>query len=521
VNSPGATRLAAALGVSIFVVWAALGLPGRFPDPEELNALVGARALLDGQPLPPWLGTLTRYEGGSWLIAAPLSLLLALGLEGVAATGTLALISAALGVALASVWAGRVAGAPAALLTGPLLAFGCRPLATFATVGTGGTTDFLFALPLFALVGERWKAGDRSHAGVAALGLLAGAAAAASFAHLATAAVLGLLVLHAARPSTRVRTAASFAAAAAVFPLGWLLAVGGGELRPPTLRDGRGGGDLLSALFPPRLGSWLADLPAAIGGRTADPPAFDRFAATTLAVLLVIACLDAARQPGPRRRAATAAGLLALAATAGPGLTNVPADLVRYSLPAIATALVLAATRPPLGVAVLAVGLALGPPPVPLIAPGSPDDGAMALGLLYAEVREPATHQHERARAVLARLPTQHHSALVFGHGVRSGTRLQHLMTAPPETWAGWRFGGAASWLAGPSPAHRDAWLQGLGAGLAQGGVTPLERLFLGLATPADRADLNVGLGLPGDAPTASLAAARLDVLRPRLELAP
>jgi hypothetical protein len=74
---------------------------------DELHSLVMARLIAAGDFVGPQLGSLTEYEGGSWLVAWPAAVLLRLGVVDVGATGWTAALLAALAAGLAALWLDR------------------------------------------------------------------------------------------------------------------------------------------------------------------------------------------------------------------------------------------------------------------------------------------------------------------------------------------------------------------------------------------------------------------------------
>ena len=55
---------------------------------DEIHTLLLGTSWMQGDVLPFYVGSVTRYEGGSWLIAWPVSWLLGMGASGTAATSS-------------------------------------------------------------------------------------------------------------------------------------------------------------------------------------------------------------------------------------------------------------------------------------------------------------------------------------------------------------------------------------------------------------------------------------------------
>ena len=161
---------------------------------DELHTLLVARLIAAGESVPFYLGSVSRYEGGSWLICWPVALLLRLGAWGSAATcwaaGSIALVT----VALSSLWLGRRFGPLSALCLGPLLAVCAPEFVHYSYRAWGSLPEALVVYPLAAFGYEAWLSAGRRPGGSLLLGLLLAAAIVLSYLHMVTA--LLFVVLH-------------------------------------------------------------------------------------------------------------------------------------------------------------------------------------------------------------------------------------------------------------------------------------------------------------------------------------
>ena len=143
---------------------------------DEVHTLLLARCFAAGETLSFYLGSVTRYEGGSWLIAWPVSLLLRLGAYGSGATSWTAGGISVATVALSSWLLARRINGLAGLVFGPLLALCTVEYLHYSYRAWGSLAEALLALPLFGLALDRWWSTGRRPLTAIACGLLLGLA---------------------------------------------------------------------------------------------------------------------------------------------------------------------------------------------------------------------------------------------------------------------------------------------------------------------------------------------------------
>jgi hypothetical protein len=450
-------------------------------DPDELHSLLLGKLIAAGQAPDFYIGSVSRYEGGSWLIGWPVAAALRLGATDLLAGPLAAAAIATLGVALASWRLGRGDWRSAALL-GPLLA--CTPdVLHWGVRAWGSLPEALLAWPLVALAHDRWKGDAR---GGLLLGVGVGLACVVSYLHLVT--LAALLVWERKR--------------------GWPLAVGAAATLglwlavavpfPEEAVAVRGGTPIwaLLGLDLLRLDRVLLELPAAwSGGRLAVTPL--RWAAG--AALMALGAWAAVRswreQPGP---APLLAGALGLALAGSHAMLGPPAN-VRYYLPLVVLLLGFVAAagwRPALAAMVLSLGLWAGEGPV--VPRPDPVAGWAQLGANGQHRYHDDPHRKIKALWSVARGPQRRW--LLYGYGVDSGRRYSAVirsMRAKAEQ-IGQPFAELAAhphfrlldvprqvdW-ARPLPVAdgRDAFAWGLGVGFAADGrLDAVEEELLGVA---------------------------------------
>lgn len=488
---------AAAASTAVLVLRLAPAVGRQFADSEELHALLCARLLLAGDVLHPALGSLTSYEGGSWLLPFPVAVALAAGLDGTVATGVVAAAGAALGAFFASLWAGRLAGWPAAAAVGPLLALTSPQFTAYGVLATGGTPDSLFALPLLGLLGATWVTRGRPRRWLPVLGLALGAAAVLSYLHLVTCLVFALVQATEGRLQGNSRERAKetllVGAAVLVMLVAWHYLVSGGTVGVPSVRGGVRISSIAGLALIPRLDLVAVDVPRAWAGPSGDVLGVRVAAGGVLSVLGLAAAVVAWRRGGPNRWPVLLLATCALAGAASRTLAEEQADLARYYLPVLATSVVLIASWRPAAAAVgLACGLVISIPgpaePVPIW----PDRAHSRLAVDYIGPRGPDAGLHEKYARFAQVTEPQYASALALGHGAGVGLQLGERGTI---------FGRAEEEVLGRTPGApraelRPDYLFGLGVGIAADRILEEEELqLLVWASPRERSTLLAGLG--------------------------
>jgi hypothetical protein len=455
----------------------------RLPDADELHTLINARVLLAGEALPPSIGLLTPYEGGSWLIAWPTSWALALGLNDVQASGYAAACVALLTVALSSLWLGRLAGWGAALAVGPLVAFTSPQLGFYSIRAWGSLPEALVALPALAFAGAWWIRRDRPLPGAAAIGLLLAGAIILSYLHMLTALAFVFIQAVEAREGARWRRAAVETAVVAAVALGawaaWLVVSSHGDAGWPTVRDGRSLTGALGPLLAVRLDRVLVGLPRAWYGHLPGFGARELVAGLGLSGLGAAAAVVLWRRGGPSRWPVIWCAVLVPGLSVGlwmGGATEAP----RYYIPLLAGLLALVAAWDLRASAVaVGLGLLLWWPSPPRAGPESVDLAHVELGAfgLVSDSAEP----HGRFLGMFEQVEPWHRSAFAFGYGVDAGRR------GFPVVFGDRPAAGRA----------RDGLHFGLGCGLLSDGALEDEELdrLREVRTAADRIALLEGMG--------------------------
>ena len=455
----------------------------RLPDADELHTLVNARLVLAGEALPPSVGLLTPYEGGSWLIAWPTAWAMALGLHDVQASAWAAACIALLSVGLTSLWLGRVAGWGAALALGPLVALTSPQLGFYGIRAWGSLPEALIALPVLAFAGAWWQRRGRPLAGAAGLGLLLAGAIVLSYLHMLTALAFVVVQGLDARGRGRWRRATLetgvVAAVAGLAWASWLVVSSPGEAGWPTVRDGRSLGGALGPLLVVRLDRVLLGLPRAWYGHLPGFGARELVAGLGLSGLACGAAVALWRRGGPLRWPVVWCAVLLPGLSVGlwmGGATEAP----RYYVPLLAGLLVLIAAWDLRASAVaLLLGALLWWPAPPRAGPESVDLAYVELGA-FGLVSDSAA-PHGRFLGMLEHVEPWHRSAFAFGYGVDAGRR------GFPVVFADRPAAGRA----------RTALHFGLGCGLLSDGALGDEELvrLAEVHTVADRRALLEGMG--------------------------
>jgi len=405
---------------------------------DELHSLLLGKSWAAGEVLSFYVGSVTRYEGGSWLIAWPVSWLLRLGVPPVASTSWAAGIIALVTVCAASVWVARTTErAGAALAVGALAA--CVPeLVHYSYRAWGNLCEALVILPLGALAYGRWIDRGRSLRAAPLLGLLLALGVVLSYFHLITAAVFVAIQGVEAWPERRrralVETAAVVGVALAAFGL-WVFLTYPDPGDALIVRDGNTLTGLLPSLLLPRLDRVVLALPGAwIGQHLAATPL--RLAAGVgLSGLLLGAGIAGWRAGGRIRWAVLFAVGYLPALSVGHALLGAP-DVYRYHLPLFAIAVVLIASWGALpSLAAVLCGLTFWLPGGLEIPYQNPAEAYLELGgnAVYRDHADP----HVKFKALRAQTPALYRPWLAFGYGHDLGQRHGRVRRGMQQTLDG------------------------------------------------------------------------------------
>lgn len=407
----GASRRVPATAASTAVfagaLWWRLGQRGGL-DPDELHTLLLGKLMAGGAAPGFYVGSVTRYEGGSWLIGWPVAAALRLGATDLLAGPLVAALVAVVGVALATWGLARREPAGAALL-GPLLALSPDVL-HYGIRAWGSLPEALLAWPVLALLHARWRR-EGSAVGGLLLGAALGAGCVFSYLHLVTA---GALVAWHARDRGW-----TLAVGAAAVLLGWW------ALAVPWLQEAlavRGGLPLIGLLGVDAL-RWdrlLVELPAAWTGGRLEPTPIRLVSAAALAVLGTACAVRVGRRPGHRPALAVTAALVPALAASHAMLG--PPENSRYYLPLVVALLAWTAAagwRPAFVAVVLSLGVWSGAGPV------VPRPSSLRA---FAELGANGQHRyhedpHIKAKALWSVASGPQRRWLLYGYGVDSGRR--------------------------------------------------------------------------------------------------
>jgi len=481
---------------------------------DELHTLLIARVLLAGEELPFFIGSVSRYEGGSWLVAWPVSWLLRLGAYGSAATcWTAGLLSLAT-VALSSWWLARTVRPAAGLLLGPLLAVCAPEFVHYSYRAWGSIGEALLVFPIAALAYGSWLRRGRPLAGAVLLGLLLAAAVIVSYLHMVTALLfVALQVME--RPvgrSARVATETALVAACAALGFGawlWLAVPYLGEAL--TVRGGTSLVATLDNLVLVRLDLIAWNFPQAWMGQHLDRGVVPGAAAVGLSLLSLWSGW-VVWQAGGRGRWLVALWLVLLPGlSVGHALAD-PPDVLRYYVPLLLCSLALiAAAGPRSAVAALAAGLLMWAPqglPMPYQNP-SHSYLELAGNAMYRYSQDP----HAKFRLLRQQVAERYQPWFAFGYGLDAGTRYSRERGTMAGALAVWTASGrspdenphfvfreAESWLVWPDPEHRPTeagyFLHGFGVGmLSDGRIDDLEVELLALLDRSRRDQVLEGIG--------------------------
>ncbi len=453
---------------------------------DEIHTLLLGISWMRGDVLPFYVGSVTRYEGGSWLIAWPVSWLLSMGASGTAATSWTAGVISLVTIALAAVWTARVRQSVAAGVAVGLLAAGVPELVHYSYRAWGSICEALIGFPLLALAYEQWTARGRRMGTAPLLGALLAVCIVLSYVHMVTALAYAAMVFweRGRGPKTRreavLEVGVVAAAALATFSL-WVFLMMPDPLEAALVRDGRSIGSLLGHAMLPRVHLVLGHAPGAYVGQLLDATWLRLLAGTVLTGAVVAGCVAGWRSADPRRRwpiwflLAFVPGL-----SVGHALLD-PPDVYRYYLPFFACGLVVVALWDLRAVAVAAVAS------LAFWLPSGLEMPYQNPTLNYLELGGNALHRyhpdpHIKFKALRAHVPEWYRSWFAFGYGVDSGQRYSRARLGMSQTLS--RVEDPAAYAA--SDPHFSLWM-----------VPPwVEFWDTDLGGAADRAEYLLGLGI-------------------------
>ena len=513
----------AAVGTAVFAAVVAWQIAHRGAlSMDELHTALLGRAIAAGDGPSFYVGSVSRYEGGSWLIGYPVALLLRLGAWATAATSWTAGGLAIAAVFAASLWTARAAKPSAALGVGPILGLAAPEVVHYSYRAWGSLHEALFVVPVLALLGAQWLDRDRPFGGAVLLGLLLGAGLVLSYVHFVTGlAMAGVVALEAAGragPRAAARSTAAdlglaFLAAAAVLIL-WIAAAVPIPDEALQVRDGRTLTSTLPALLAVRLDLVLMDLPRAWIGAVEDVDGAAVVAAAGLSLLTVSAAVAVWRRGGRGRHAVVYALAWLPALSVGHSLAAGD-DVLRYYVPLLATSAVLLSLWDPRAVAAACLlGLVAGGPAYTI--PGQ--DPVRS----HAELGANALHRylpdpHAKLHLLHAHAQPALKAPLAFGYGLDTGRRFSATWSGlheasgdvpaervDPATDPHLHLYDASAWTAALDGAPEDVrapFLEGLGVGLVADGVLDeAERRLIAILDAPAAAAVAAGIGAAGRA---------------------
>ena len=460
---------------ALLLGWQIAGRGGL--DHDELHSLLLGRLWNAGDVLSFHVGSVTRYEGGSWLIAWPVSWALRLGVPDGLAPPLAAAGIATFGLLGGALWLGRAAGWRAGLALGPIIALCVPEVPFYAQRAWGSLAEGLALLPWLALALDRWRRRP-SWLGALALGAALGVSAVVSYVHAVTA-LCGLgLLLWWRRPRHALL---AMSCSAAVF-IAWLLVAVPHIEEAVIVRGGRGLYELLPHLLLPRLHRILPDLPAAVAG-PGRSGSLAMGAAAGLALLGGFALVRAWRRGGRLRWLAIYALCAVPALSAGHALADAP-EVHRYALPLLIVAAAALAACPGVRAVALLLAIPLWLPPPPVAAqPPHAVHAQLGANAQHRVHRDP----HVKFKALWRVAEDWAKPWLAYGYGLDQGRRHHRVVVGMDERVA--EAGGSPEafvdnphfallepvrWVAWARPlghaAEHDAFLFGLGVGLGEDG---------------------------------------------------
>lgn len=486
---------------------------------DELHSLLLGLSWAQGDVLSFYVGSVTRYEGGSWLIAWPVSWLLRLGAGPVASTSWAAGVISLTTVFLASLWLARtsrrwLAGAAVGLLAA------CVPeLVHYSYRAWGNLCEALVILPLGALAYGAWIDRGRRLPWAPPLGLLLAFGVVLSYFHMITAVAFVLVQAVEAWPQgperrkrAAIETGIVGVAALAAFGV-WVQLMYPFPDEATGVRDGHSLLSLVPSLLLPRLDLIVRHLPGAWIGQLLDVTPLRLGAGAVLTALGIGGAVAAWRSADRRLRWLVLFGLCYVPAlSVGHVLLDVP-DVYRYHLPFFAVAVTLIAAwgwAPSL--AGLLCGLAFWLPTGLEMPYQNPTYNYLELGgnAVYRDHVDP----HIKFKGLRAQVPEWYRRWFAFGYGVDLGQRHSrarrgmgqvlgklrdpqgmldrnpHFALYPIEAWVDW-------WERelGPTVDRRE-YLLGLGIGFATDAeIDVRERELLDHLPPSLRQTVLEGVG--------------------------
>lgn len=480
---------------------------------DELHTLLVAKLLVAGEAVPFSLGSVSRYEGGSWLIAWPVSWLLRLGAYGSAATcwtaGSLSLLT----VALSSWWLARNVRLAAGLLLGPLLALCAPEFLHYSYRAWGSIGEALVVFPLAALAFGAWLHAGRPLLGAALLGLLLAAAVILSYLHMITALLFVVLAVLERRPGglAPVLRETAVVASVALLAFALWLAIAVPHLDEAlTVRNGTPILATLPHLLLVRLDLIAVTWPQAWMGQHLDRGAVPLVMACALS-LLTLWSLAVVWRAGGRARWLVALWLVLLPAlSVGHALAQAP-HVLRYYVPLLVCSLALIAAA---GLRESALALVLGllmwaPQGLPMPYQNPP--------FSYLELGGNALHRyaadpHGKFRSLREQVEPRYRPWFAFGYGVDSGTRYTREVSSMTQAVSSWRASGQplsanphfvfaepAAWIvweAESGPVEEPYFYRGFGVGLlADARIDEFETKLLAALSRSQRDHVLEGIG--------------------------
>jgi hypothetical protein len=479
---------------------------------DERHTLLIAQAIAGGDSVSFYVGSVTRYEGGSWLIAWPVALLLKLGAYGTAATSWTAASIAIGAVAAGSIWTGRHAGPVAALLLGPVCAAAFPEVMHYSYRAWGSLCEALVMLPVLALVHERWERGGRRTGGGILLGVLGAVAWVLSYFHFVTA--LAFVAAEAMQSRASGRTSRStvggvalVGGVAAVVFLGWVFLANPHPGEAWVVRDGRSLLSTVRDLLLPRIDLVLLSLPGAVMGELTEATPLRWFASAGILAASVGGAVRVWRRGGPLRRVVVFGALYLPALGVGHALLD-PPEVYRYYLPLLASmAACIAAGGLRTALPAVVLGAAFWLPSGLAMPYQNPAYTVLELGsnAMHRYAEDP----HVKFRLLRPLIPEWHRRWFAFGYGMDSGRRCsptraggQALIAVRPEAagTAPVALASASAWTSAwrgvDAPREEADFYFGLGVGFAADGrLDKWESEVMDLISESLREEVLLGLG--------------------------
>ena len=301
---PAVVAVISAVTFAVVMAWEIAGRSALTMD--ELHTALLARTFADGEVLPFWIGGVTRYEGGSWLIAWPVSALMRLGAYGSAATSWSAGAVAMMTVGFSSYWLAREVRPSAGLLLGGVAAAASPELVHYSYRAWGSLCEALVILPLGALLYSAWLDRGRPLLATPLLGMALAGAVVVSYLHMVTALVWSVVHLLEARSQGRKArrswTELAIVAGSAVTGFAaWIVSAVPIRSEAWMVRDGRSLWSTWSDLLLVRIDKIAGHLPRAWIGSQQEVSELRLAAGIALSVLTIAAGVVLWRRHGRQR----------------------------------------------------------------------------------------------------------------------------------------------------------------------------------------------------------------------------